>query len=506
MSHSPIQKTCLIIIDGFGVAPPGPGNARTLAKMPFLNEIETKNPSVIMDASGNAVGLPEGQQGASEPGHLTIGAGRVVWQPLEEINQAIKKGTFNQNPVLADACKRAMSHGVALHLVGLYSSGGVHSSAEHFHAMLKLAKAQGVERVYLHLFADGRDMPEQYFCTDFNLLLQTIDEVKLGIVASLVGRYFGLDRDKQYATRTKVAYDLMTSGIGTLTDDLGKSVKDWYIQAPNNEKTDYYIRPLKTPKFSAIGPKDVVVCVNFRSDRMIQMVRALEASDFTEFTRPFRITDVVCMGPYSDHLPVAFPPKDVKNTLGEVVASAGVKQLRVAETDKFAHVTFFFNAQRHEPYAGEDRIMIESPKVPNYATTPKMSAHDIAGTVIDYASRGEHGLIIVNFANPDLVGHGGQIEAAVTACETIDDELARVIPALEKAGYDWIITSDHGNAECMLLPDGHTINPSHTTSPIQTFVHSPKITAQDLSRCTGLKDIAPLVLRVMGLPVPKDMQ
>lgn len=506
MTRSPIQKTCLIIIDGFGVAPPGPGNARTLAKMPFLKKIEEENPSVLMDASGNAVGLPEGQQGASEPGHLTIGAGRVVWQPLEEINQAIKKGTFYKNPVLTDACKRAKSHGVSLHLVGLYSSGGVHSSAEHFHAMLKLAKEQGVQQVYLHLFGDGRDMPEQYFCTDFNLLLKTIDEVKLGIVASLVGRYFGLDRDKQYATRTKVAYDLMTSGMGTLTDDLGKSVQDWYIQAPDNEKTDYYIRPLKTPKFSAIGPKDVVVCINFRSDRMIQMVRALEGEDFADFPRPFRITDVVCMGPYSDHLPVAFPPKDVKNTLGEVIAAAGVKQLRVAETDKFAHVTFFFNAQKHEPYTGEDRIMIESPKVPNYAETPEMSAHDVAGTVIDHAKRGEHELIIVNFANPDLVGHGGQIAAAITACETIDRELARVIPALEKAGYDWIITSDHGNAECMLLPDGHTINPSHTTSPIQTFTHSPKITAEHLSRCTGLKDIAPLVLTAMGLPVPSDMQ
>ena len=501
-----MQKLCLIIIDGFGVAPEGPGNARRLAKMPTLARIERETPHVLMQASGNAVGLPEGQQGASEPGHLTIGAGRVVWQPLEQISRAIRLGEFFKNPVLVDACKRAKEQGVPLHIMGLYSSGGVHSHLEHMHAMLRLAKQEGVTKVFLHLFGDGRDVPEQHFCTDFDLLQEDIAKEKIGVVASLVGRYYAMDRDRQYATRTKVAYDLLTAGTGELTDDIPSSVRDWYIAAPDGQKTDYYIRPLKTKEFAPVQGKDVVVCVNFRSDRMIQIVRALEEENFQDFPRPVRVTDVVCMGPYSDHLPVAFPPMDVTNTLGEVVSAAGIKQLRVAETDKFAHVTFFFNAQRHEPYPGEDRLLVESPKVPNFAEAPAMNAAGVTKTVLENAAKQEYGFIVMNYANPDLVGHGGNLPAAVTACETVDRHLAELIPVLEQNGYDWIITADHGNAECMLLQDGKTINPSHTTSPIQTFVHSSKVASSaDLKGCTGLKDIAPLCLRIMGIPVPGEM-
>jgi len=502
-----VQRVCLVIIDGFGVAPPGPGNARTLANMPTISAMEESVPNVLMHASGNSVGLPEGQQGASEPGHLTMGAGRIVWQPLEEINQAVANGTFDDNAVLVGACERAVKKGVALHLIGLYSTGGVHSSAEHYNAMLRLAKKKGVEKVYLHLIGDGRDMPEQYFCTDFQLLQKEIDSTKLGIVASLVGRFFAMDRDKQYADRTKIAYDLLTLGEGETVEDVCEGAKAWYIQAPDKEKTDYYIRPLTTPAFQPIQEEDIVVCVNFRSDRMIQIVRALEEESFSEFPRPVRVTDVSCMGPYSEHLPVAFPPREVPHTLGEVVSDAGLKQLRVAETDKFAHVTFFFNAQQHDPYPGEDRLMIESPKVHNFADTPKMSAHKVADTVIEQAKKSEYDLIVMNFANPDLVGHGGKLDAAVIACETVDSELARLLPALEEAGYEWIVTSDHGNAECMLLEDGKTANPSHTANLVQTFVHSKQVTSsKDLKNCTGLKDIAPLLLKMMGLPVPKDMR
>lgn len=500
-----MKKVCLIIIDGFGVAPPGPGNARTLAKMPFLNALEAKTPNVLMDASGNAVGLPEGQQGASEPGHLTMGAGRIVWQPLEEINQAIKSEEFFMNPVLVSACKRAKEKDVPLHLIGLYSTGGVHSSAEHFHAMLRLAKQQGVKRVILHLFGDGRDMPEQYFGTDFDLLEKEIDTVKLGTVASLVGRYFAMDRDRQYADRTKVAYDLLVLGTGKTADDLREGAKAWYVEARDKEKTDYYIRPLKTPAFEAIDPKHVVVCVNFRSDRMIQIVRALEEENFAEFPRPVRVTDVNCMGPYSDHLPVAFPPEDVHNTLGQVIADAGLKQLRIAETDKFAHITFFFNAQHHEPYKGEDRIIVESPKVSNFADAPAMSAAQVTDTAINHV--GDYDIIMMNYANPDLVGHGGKLDAAIVACETIDRELARLIPALETAGYDWVITADHGNAEQMYYEDGVTICPSHTTNKVQTFVHSEEFpTMESLQGMKGLKNIAPICLKIMGLTVPKEMQ
>lgn len=501
-----MRKLCLIIVDGFGVAEPGPGNARTLATLPLFDRLQKEVPHCLMEASGNAVGLPKGQQGASEPGHLTMGAGRVVWQPLEQINHAIETGDFFKNEVLLSACRRAAEKKTPLHLVGLYSSGGVHSSLQHFHAMIELAKQTGVTKVFLHLIGDGRDVGEQNFATDFDLLKEEVTKEKLGTIASLIGRFFAMDRDKQYVDRTKVAYDLLVEGKGEEVEDVGEGAKRWYINAPDKENTDYYIRPLKTKEFQPIGADDVVVCVNFRSDRMIQIVRALEAEDFNDFPRPVRVSDVTCMGPYSSHLPVAFIPQDVKNGLGEVVSNAGVKQLRVAETDKFAHVTFFFNAQRQEPWPGEERILIESPKVPNYADAPEMSASQVAQTVIDKCATGEYPFIMVNFANPDLVGHGGKIDAAVTACETVDRELSRVLPALEAAGYDWIVTSDHGNAECMLMADGATISPSHTSNPVETFVKSPMVSQADLSACTGLKDIAPLCLKIMGLPVPSEMR
>src|SRR3989338_9757643 len=274
--RQPMRKLCLIIVDGFGVAPPGPGNARTTAKMPTVKRLAAEVPNVLMDASGNAVGLPEGQQGASEPGHLTIGAGRIVWQPLEEINQDIKQGGFFQNPVLVSACERAVAKNGPLHLIGLYSSGGVHSSLHHFHAMIQLAKQKGVSQVYLHLFGDGRDMPEQHFCVDFALLREEVQRTETGTVASLVGRYFAMDRDKQYVTRTKIAYDLLTQGEGREVEDVCAGARAWYQEASDTERTDYYIRPLKTPAFASIRENDTVVCINFRSDRMLQIVAALE--------------------------------------------------------------------------------------------------------------------------------------------------------------------------------------------------------------------------------------
>lgn len=499
-----MSRLCLIIIDGFGVAPASPGNARNLAKMPTLKAIEAENPNVLMDASGAAVGLPDGQQGASEPGHLTIGAGRVVWQPLEEISRSIRLGTFYENPVLTAACDRAIEKDVPLHLIGLYSSGGVHSSVDHFHGMLELAKRKGVKQVYLHLFSDGRDVAEQHFCTDFNLLKEEVSKKQIGVIASLVGRYFAMDRDKQFA-RTKVSYDLMTAGEGREVEDLGEGAKSWYLEATDMERTDYYIRPLKTPGFKAIESKDTVVCINFRSDRMIQMVRALEAEDFNEFPRPVRVTDVVCMGPYSPHLPVAFPPLEVKNGLGESISKAGLTQLRVGETDKFAHITFFFNAQQHEAFPGEDRVLVESPKVSNYAETPEMSADGVTEKALESVKAKKHDMIIMNYANPDLVGHGGKLDAAIKACEAVDKNLSVLIPELEANGYDWIITSDHGNAEEMYYPGTETICPSHTANQVQTFVHSPKIDAARLSQCSGLKDIAPLCLEILGVPVPEDM-
>ena len=500
-----MKKVCLLIIDGFGVAPPGPGNARTLAKMPTVQKLEKTVPNVLMDASGEAVGLSPGQQGTSEAGHLTMGAGRVVWQPLEIINRAIRSGEFFTNEVLVEACDRAKKKNVPLHLLGMYSGGGVHSHPSHFHAMIELAKKRGVKQLSLHLIGDGRDMPEQYFCVEFDLIKKEITKNALGTISSLIGRYFAMDRDRNFELRTKPAYDLLTQGIGEEVQNLCEGAKAWYIKAPDKEKTDYYIRPLKTPAFQPLRPEDVCVCVNFRSDRMRQIVRALEDETFTEFPRPVRIPDIVCMGPYSHHLPVAFPAQNISHKLGRVIAEAGLKQLRLAETDKYAHVTFFFNAQKHDPYEGEERILIDSPKVPNYADAPDMSADALTDALIQQVKSSKYDFIVANFANPDLVGHGGKLDAAIKACEAVDRNLARVLPVLDEAGYDWIVTSDHGNAEQMYYPGTDTVCPSHTTNKVQTFVHSTTISSAQLKGCTGLKDIAPLVLTMMGIPVPQEM-
>lgn len=475
--------------------------------MPTVHTLEKSCPNTLMVAAGNAVGLPEGQMGASEPGHMTIGAGRVVWQPFEEINQAIRSGAFYKNPVLVGACERAKKKKVPLHLFGIYSTGGCHSHAGHFHAMLKLAKQQGVERVFLHLFGDGRDKPEQYFCVDFDLLKAEISANALGTLSSLVGRYYGNDRDRRYKERTKIAYDLLTQGVGDVCDDFCAGARAWYMKAPDKEKTDYYIHPLKTLAFQPIQAEDVCIGINFRSDRMVQITRALEDPHFSEFPRPVRVKDVVCMGQYSDHLPIAFPATKVEHTLGEVVAEQGWKQLRMAETDKFQHVTFFFNAQKQEPFPGEERIIIDSPNVANMADAPDMSADTITDELIKRVKTEEYAFIVVNFANPDVVGHGGKLKPVITACEAVDRNLTRLFPVLQDHGYDWILTADHGNAEEMYYPGTNLINPSHSSNDVQTFVHSPLIkTSQELAGLSTLKDIAPLCLKIFGVPVPKEMR
>lgn len=501
-----VARLALIVIDGFGVAPPGPGNARLLAKMPTVARLEREVPHFLMQTSGNAAGLPEGQQGGSEPGHLVIGAGRIVWQPQENINQAIKNGSFFSNKVLVDACKRAKANRATLHLEVIFSTGGVHGHIDHLIAMMELAKRCQVSRVLLHLVGDGRDMPEQQFCEDFAKFQAVLNAYPSAKVASLVGRYFAMDRDEQYATRTKVAYDLYALGAGEECDDLCRGAKAWYAKAPSKEKTDYYIRPLKTKDFQPMRPGDTVVLVNFRSDREIQIMRMLSDKTFHDCPRPVLVKDVVCMGPYSPTLPVAFPQPVVAHNLGSIVSEAGIRQLRIAESDKFAHVTFFFNSQIHEPYHGEDRIKIESPKVPNFAEAPAMSVFELADEMVRQVESGKYGFIVVNIANPDLVGHGGMLQPAIEACEAVDQALGKMLVTLDGAGYDWIVTSDHGNIEQMFYPNGE-VCPSHTVNPVQTFVHSSLVkSSKDLKGMTGLKDIAPLCLRIMDLPIPKEMQ
>jgi len=502
--HMP--RCALIIIDGFGVAPAGPGNARSQAIMPTIERLEKEIPNVIMEAAGNAVGLPEGQQGASEPGHYIIGAGRIVWQPLEEINRDIKDGTFYENKVLVDACKRAKERNVTMHLFGIYSTGGVHGHVDHVHAVMRLTKKLGVENVKLHLIGDGRDKPKQYLCKDIELLWPVLEECPNVKIVSLIGRYYGMDRDRQYKRRTKLAYNLYTQGIGEECEEPCKGAQEWYAKAPKRQKTDYYIKPLKFPDFKSMKPGDVAIGLNFRTDRMIQIVTALEDPEFDRFDRPVRIEDVVCMGPYTQHLPIAYIEPKVDNILGEVISDAGLRQLRIAETDKIAHATFFFNAQKDDPFPGEDDVKIESPKVANFASQPEMSANQLTDRLIEEVKSEKYDFILANYANPDLVGHGADIDAAVIACETVDRNLERLLPVLEEHGYEWIVTSDHGNCEEMLLPDG-SVSPSHTANPVQTFVKSGKYpTSESLKECKGLKDLAPMCLNIMKIEIPKEMK
>jgi len=497
-----MPRCALIIIDGFGVAPPGPGNARSQAKMPNLDRLEKEIPNVIMEAAGNAAGLPEGQQGASEPGHLVIGAGRIVWHPLEQINRAIKSGEFFKNQVLIDACKRART----LHLYGIFSYGGVHGHIDHWQALIELAEKSGVKKIILHLVGDGRDVPKQQFCEDYEKFKKYLEDHPIAKPASLVGRYYGMDRDKQFKDRTKLAYDLITQGVGEEVNDLCEGAKAWYDQAPEKQKTDYYIKPLKTPDFEPVKSDDVFIGVNFRTDRMFQIVEALEQEDFSEFDRPVRVKDIVCMGPYSETLPVAYPAQETKNGLVETVSNAGLNILKIAETDKWAHTTFFFNGQREEPFPNEDQVLIDSPKVPNFASAPEMSADELTDRLIKEVESEKYDLIVVNYANPDLVGHGAVIEAGIIACETVDKNIGRLLPELEEHGYEWIVTADHGNVEEMLLPDGE-VSPSHSANPIQTFVKSEKFpTSDSLKGKEGIKDIAPMCLTIMELDVPDEMK
>ncbi|MDP7454541.1 MAG: 2,3-bisphosphoglycerate-independent phosphoglycerate mutase [Candidatus Peribacteraceae bacterium] len=500
-----MARCALIIIDGFGVAPPGPGNARTQANLPNVSRMEKEIPNVLMEAAGNAAGLPEGQQGASEQGHYTIGAGRVVWQTLEQINRDIRDGSFFDNEALVSACKDAVARDVPLHFFIIFSYGGVHGHANHLYAAMKLAKDEGVKEVCLHLTGDGRDVPEQSLLKDIEDINNVIEELDTGKLCSVVGRYYSMDRDLQW-DRTKVAYDLYTQGVGEEVVDFPKAFQEYYSRAEENQDTDYYMPPLKSKEFVSIAEDHVVVNLNYRTDRQPQITEALTEKNFEHFDNSVRVTKYVCMGPYSDSLPIAYPELVVKNNLGSWLSQHNKKQLRVCESEKYAHVTFFFNSQEEDPYPGEERIKIPSPKCPSYDQKPEMSASKVTDAAVKGAQEEKYDMIVVNYANPDLVGHSGDLEAAIIACETVDAQLEKLLPELEKHGYEWIITSDHGNSEQMLYDDGKPC-PSHTDNLVQTFVNSEKFpTPESLKIKKGIKDIAPMCLEIMDLEVPEEMK
>jgi len=503
------QKIILIIRDGWGYSKETKGNAAKLAKTPNSDYYEKNYPKTILECSGNAVGLPKGTQGGSEPGHLTIGAGRTVWQPFEDINRKIKSGEFFKNPALLKAVENCKKNNSGLHLMGLFSDEGVHGTTKHLYALMKLAKRNRVKKVFVHAFLDGRDVPEKSAKKYFEDFEKQSKKIGVGKIASIVGRYYAMDRDNNY-DRTEKAYRLLVFGEGFKEKKPVQAVKDAYARG---EKTDYYVKPIamideNNEPIALLKDNDSVIFWNFRSDRTRQLTYALTNEKFPEFDREKKLNLVfVCMSRYDKklNLPVAFDQQTVKNNLGKVLSEAGLKQLRIAETEKYAHVTFFFNSQTEAPFKGEDRILVPSPKVPGYDEKPEMSAFEITKKLLEEIEKQKFDFIAVNFANGDLVGHSANLEAGKKACEAVDKCLGKIIKLGLEKNYACIITADHGNIETMFYPNGEP-NPSHGTNPVPFILVSndTKLKKTKLKK-GGLQDVAPTILEIMGLKKPKEM-
>ncbi|QNK41930.1 2,3-bisphosphoglycerate-independent phosphoglycerate mutase [Caproicibacter fermentans] len=490
----------LMILDGFGIGPEY-GNAIKAASTPNLDRLFAENPLTQIGASGMDVGLPDGQMGNSEVGHTNIGAGRIVYQELTRITKSIQDGDFFENPALLGAVDTAASSGHALHLMGLLSDGGVHSHNSHLYALLKLAKQRGCKKVYVHAFLDGRDVPPTSG-KDFILDCQNkMREIGIGKIATVTGRYYAMDRDRRWE-RVEKAYDAMVLGEGVQNRDPAAAVEASY----KNDVTDEFVIPVVCEKEGCISSGDSVVFFNFRPDRARQITRTFVDPDFDGFERAngFFPLHFVCMTQYDATIPnveVAFRPQQLKNTLAEVISQNGKTQLRIAETEKYAHVTFFFNGGVETVTPGEDRVLINSPKVATYDLKPEMSAYEVTDALVERIRSGKYDVIILNFANCDMVGHTGIFDAAKAAVEAVDACVGRVIEAIREMNGVALITADHGNAEQMEEPDGSPFT-AHSTNPVPFCVVGYPCKLRSGGR---LADIAPTMLKILGLPQPPEM-
>ncbi|MFU0831377.1 MAG: 2,3-bisphosphoglycerate-independent phosphoglycerate mutase [Oscillospiraceae bacterium] len=490
----------LMILDGFGIGPQK-GNAVKAAATPNLDRLFSENPITQIGASGMDVGLPDGQMGNSEVGHTNIGAGRIVYQDFTRITKSIQDGDFFQNAALLSAVDAAASSDHALHLMGLLSDGGVHSHNSHLYALLKLAKQRGCKKVYVHAFLDGRDVPPtsgKDFIVD---CLKQMQEIGIGKIATVMGRYYAMDRDRRWE-RVEKAYNAMVLGQGVENSDPAAAVEESY----KNDVTDEFVVPVVCDAQGCIGADDSVIFYNFRPDRARQITRVFVDPDFDGFNRSkgFFPLHFVCMTQYDATLPnvdIAFRPQELKNTLAEVISKNGMTQLRIAETEKYAHVTFFFNGGVETVYPGEDRVLINSPKVATYDLKPEMSAYEVTDAMVERLRSGKYDVIILNFANCDMVGHTGIFDAAKAAVEAVDTCVGRVIDAVREMGGTALITADHGNAEQMEEPDGSPFT-AHTTNPVPFCVVGHPCKLRSGGR---LADIAPTMLKILGLPQPEDM-
>ena len=496
----------LVIVDGLGHNDSHFGNAIAAAKTPFLDHAFATLPHTVVAASGEAVGLPDGQQGNSEVGHLTIGAGRVIYQPLTRIHRAIEDGSFFDNDVLCRAIDHATERGTALHVVGLVSPGGVHSHQDHALAVCELAKRRGLDRVWVHAITDGRDEPPRSAAGFMDRFDRELRHSSSGRIASLSGRYYTMDRDKRW-DRTRLAYETLVGDGAAVAHDPLAYIYDQYAE----DVSDEFLKPVSIVHAGGtpvrIRDGDSVICFNFRPDRMRQIVHALVDEEFTGFERSVVARDlhVATFTEYERDLPVevAFPREDVRDTLAEVVSRHGLRQFHIAETEKYAHVTYFVNGGREEPFPGEDRKLVPSPKVATYDTVPAMSARDVTADVLARLKGGEPELIVVNFANPDMVGHTGDFGATVAAVEVVDHCLREVVEAAEAQGGGVLITADHGNAEHKIDPRDNSPLTAHTTSPVPVLLCGTGVTV--LHDGGGLRDVAPTVLELMGFDRPEAM-
>jgi 2,3-bisphosphoglycerate-independent phosphoglycerate mutase len=494
-----VPSLALVILDGWGLAEPGPGNAISLARTPVFDRLWGGYPHTQLSAQGPDVGLPEGQMGNSEVGHLNLGAGAVVKQDLARIDDAIADGSFFENPALLAACERARnSPRGRLHLLGLVSDGGVHSGWEHIEAAIELASQEGVPDIVFHAFTDGRDTSPQGGRTYLAELERWLRQA--GRVATVGGRYYAMDRDTRWE-RTKLAYDAIVHARGLHAAGSAEAIESAYERG----ETDEFVKPTVIGDYDGVAAGDVGIFVNFRPDRARQLTRALAEPNFDEFPRAGGATlDLTTMTGYQTDwpYPVAFPEARPKTTLAETIAAAGGHQLHVAETEKYAHVTYFFNGGREQEVEGEERCLVESPRdVPTYDHKPEMSARAAADAFVEHWSGGDYRFGIINFANPDMVGHTGVIPAAVKAVEAVDSYLGDVLAAVEAKGGACIVTADHGNCDHMLEPDGSP-NTAHSLNPVPLI-----ITAGGLQLRDGgiLADVAPTALDLLGIPQPEAM-
>jgi 2,3-bisphosphoglycerate-independent phosphoglycerate mutase len=501
------QRVILVVRDGWGYSEELKGNAVRQANVPNDTRYMKDYPWTLLKCTGNAVGLPEGTQGGSEPGHLTMGAGRIVWQPFEEINQAVYNGSFFENPELLGAIKNCRRKSSALHLMGLLSDQGIHGSTFHLYALLEMAKRRHIREVYIHCFLDGRDVPERSAKGFIQETLKQIKEKNVGKIATIMGRYYAMDRDTNW-DRTMKAYDLLTQGEGWKEVDPINAVDHAYNRG---DSTDYYVKPIVIVEdgkpVATIDAEDCVIFWNFRSDRARQITYALTQNDFDYFIRKkYPSVHFVCMSGYDKHLklPVAFPQNMVERNLAQMLSARGLRQLRIAETEKYAHVTFFFNSQVEDPVVGEDRIMVSSLKVASYEEKPEMSAQEITEKLLHEIEKRLYDFILVNYANGDLVGHSASLKAGIKACEMVDVCVGRVVDAGLSKGYVILITGDHGNIETMFYPNGEA-NPSHGLNPVPFILVSLDMKNLKLEQGLGLSSVSPTILALMNIPKPSEM-